>query len=292
MNRSTVKYGSKGEDVKYLQKLLGIPADGIAGKQTQNAIIEFQKKSGLTADGICGAKTWAALEKINNSVTVEPGDLYVNHYLKTGQYVAGNYPKDLIVLHHTAGWNSPYQTVDVWGYDSQRVCTEFVIGGLRCTNGDNTYDGKIVHSYPTGAYGYHIGKAGVSGIDKRSVGIELCAFGHITKDGKTYTGALCQPEQICHLDQPFRGYSDYHQYSDRQLESLRKLMLFIADRDNIDLHTGLYQWIKSQGVKAFDFQSDAYYGKVKNGVVTHANIRKDKEDVFPQPELIDMILSL
>ena len=34
-----------------------------------------------------------------------------------------------------------------------------------------------------------------------------------------------------------------------------------------------------------------YYGKVK-GMWTHTNTRKDKSDMFPQQELIDMLLSL
>ena len=50
--------------------------------------------------------------------------------------------------------------------------------------------------------------------------------------------------------------------------------------------------LKKDGAKAFDFQSDAYYGKVKGGMMTHANIRKDKNDLFPQDEVMDMILSL
>jgi hypothetical protein len=43
--------------------------------------------------------------------------------------------------------------------------------------------------------------------------------------------------------------------------------------------------------KAFDFHQDAYSGKVK-GMLSHGSIRKDKFDVSPQPELIDMILTL
>ena len=47
----------------------------------------------------------------------------------------------------------------------------------------------------------------------------------------------------------------------------------------------------TEGVKAFDWKEDAYYGRVK-GLLTHTNTRKDKTDLFPQQEIIDMILSL
>ena len=48
---------------------------------------------------------------------------------------------------------------------------------------------------------------------------------------------------------------------------------------------------KDKGVDAFDYHAEAFYGKVK-GMWTHANVRKDKFDLFPQPNLIDMLLSL
>jgi len=37
--------------------------DGRIGKNTKNAIREFQKLNGLKADGIVGKRTWAALKK-------------------------------------------------------------------------------------------------------------------------------------------------------------------------------------------------------------------------------------
>lgn len=54
--------GDRGQEVRNLQKALGLPIDGIFGKGTQAAVIAFQKSKGLTADGAMGAKTWAALK--------------------------------------------------------------------------------------------------------------------------------------------------------------------------------------------------------------------------------------
>lgn len=293
---TTIKNGSRGADVSTLQKLLGVTVDGIFGPKTEAAVKEFQKKKGLDVDGIVGPKTWAALGVTSNTSTsvTTPSGLVIDSskMLSSSQYVTTKSNKDLIVLHHTAGWNDPFQTITGWNNDSRgRVATEFVIGGIRCNNGDTKYDGVIARSFPEGYWGYHIGNSGASGMDKRSVGIETCNFGHV-KDGKTYANATVLPDQIVTLNKKFRGYQQFHRYSDKQLESLRQLLLYIANRDNIDLHKGLYEWIKKQGADAFDFQSDAYYGRVKGGMVTHANIRKDKEDMFPQPELMDMILSL
>ena len=68
--RKTVRMGSKGEDVKYLQQKLASygyhvgGADGIFGVNTCNAVIEFQSDHGLVADGVVGIKTWEKIESI------------------------------------------------------------------------------------------------------------------------------------------------------------------------------------------------------------------------------------
>ncbi len=65
--RSTVKRGSRGEDVIYLQKQLAVlgysvgNVDGIFGIKTLEAVKEFQAESGLDVDGIVGSKTWNRL---------------------------------------------------------------------------------------------------------------------------------------------------------------------------------------------------------------------------------------
>ena len=61
VKRATVKVGSKGKDVKYLQSKLGINDDGIFGPQTKAAVVSFQSRRNLVADGIVGPKTWAAI---------------------------------------------------------------------------------------------------------------------------------------------------------------------------------------------------------------------------------------
>lgn len=56
-----LSYGSKGEEVKRLQILLGIKVDGVFGKDTKEAVILWQKKNGLKADGIVGNQTATAM---------------------------------------------------------------------------------------------------------------------------------------------------------------------------------------------------------------------------------------
>lgn len=65
--RKTIKKGSRGEDVVYLQKqltLLGYSVgtvDGIFGIKTLEAVKAFQAESKLTVDGVVGSKTWNML---------------------------------------------------------------------------------------------------------------------------------------------------------------------------------------------------------------------------------------
>jgi hypothetical protein len=66
--RPTLRQGSKGNDVTFLQqrlKALGFfngTVDGDFGPMTKTAVIAFQKKSNLEADGVVGPKSWAILQ--------------------------------------------------------------------------------------------------------------------------------------------------------------------------------------------------------------------------------------
>ena len=44
-----------------LQRLLGLPVDGVFGKNTENAVRAAQKAHNLAVDGIVGKNTWRAI---------------------------------------------------------------------------------------------------------------------------------------------------------------------------------------------------------------------------------------
>lgn len=75
---NTIKQGSKGGDVKLLQKYMGVAQDGIWGPKTTAAVKEWQRKNGLVADGIVGPKTWKKL--ISNDI--KSGNLTDADYIK------------------------------------------------------------------------------------------------------------------------------------------------------------------------------------------------------------------
>jgi hypothetical protein len=58
---SWLRRGSAGPNVKYLQSVLGIKADGQFGPITDRAVRAFQAANGLKVDGIVGPITWGRL---------------------------------------------------------------------------------------------------------------------------------------------------------------------------------------------------------------------------------------
>jgi hypothetical protein len=292
-----LKKGSKGKEVKDLQQFLGLTADGIFGSKTEEAVKKWQWENGLTMDGIVGPETSKYMGLMSTDLsekiyTTSNGLSIEQYFLPKGEYLEGPTKKEYVFLHHTAGWHKPKQVVDSWGRDNRgKVATEFVLGGQSVKGNDDRYDGQMIQCIPEGGYGWHLGKNGSHHMHKHSVGVEVCNFGYL-KNGKTYVGTSVDSSQICKLKKPFRGYDQWHRYSDEQIKALQLWILHIAERDSIDIKKGLIHWIHTKGVDyAFDFNEDAYYGRV-NGLLTHTNTRKDKWDMFPQPELIDMLVSL
>ena len=291
-----LKIGSRGKQVKDLQDFLGTDVDGIFGKGTEAAVKKWQSENGLVADGIVGPATWDAMgiattDNSEKVYTTENGLVINRHFMPVGEYKTGPTNKEYVFLHHTAGWHNPYRVIDNWATDNRgAIATEFVLGGQSIKGNDTIYDGEMVQAFPEGGYGWHLGKNGSQHMHTHSVGIEVCNFGYVV-NGKAYQGTtVVESEQVV-LPKEFRGHKVWHRYSDAQIEALHKWILWIAERDSIDVRAGLPALVKEKGADAFEFNSDAYYGKVK-GLWTHTNTRKDKVDMFPQQELLDMLVSL
>ncbi len=215
------------------------------------------------------------------------------HHLPKGEYLKGPIQNEYIFLHHTAGNANPYRCIDHWGRDTRgRVATEFVLGGINHRNGDDEFDGVMVQAFPEGCQGWHLGRTGSGFMNRHSVGLEICSMGYLDKNYLTYVGSKCTPDQVITLDEPFKGKLYWHAYSEAQIKETEKWIKYVADRDNIDIRLGLQQFIKKYGpTKGFDFQQDAFYGKIK-GLLTHTNVRKGKMDCYPHPDFVDMIMSL
>jgi peptidoglycan hydrolase-like protein with peptidoglycan-binding domain len=66
-NRRTLRLGSKGDDVQFVQTVLEVHGfgplakDGDFGPKTEAAVKKYQRDRGLSADGIVGRNTWARI---------------------------------------------------------------------------------------------------------------------------------------------------------------------------------------------------------------------------------------
>jgi len=294
-----IKLGSTGQLVEILQEMLSIEIDGIFGEKTRKAVVYFQKKNNLNPDGIVGPLTWKKLgfDPMEEELDTDR-EVYENwietYHLPPGQYVNKETSKEYIMIHHTAGRENPYKTIDHWARDNRgRVGTNYVIGGVSIDGKDEEYDGKILRAINDEYYGWHIGKGGSFYLKEHTLSIEICSAGGLKmENGKwtTWWGEAVDPSQVCELKKPFRGYSAFHAYSDEQLKSLKALLVYLGKRHGINLKDGM-QSLMLQNINPFDFNLNIYNGKV-TGLISHSNCRKDKSDVFPYPKLLDLIASL
>jgi hypothetical protein len=62
-----LQYGDRGTDVEALQEALEIEVDGIYGRETYEAVKEFQEDRGLVVDGIAGTETLTKIQEITNA---------------------------------------------------------------------------------------------------------------------------------------------------------------------------------------------------------------------------------
>ena len=290
----TLRKGSKGESVRTLQEFLKITVDGDFGPKTESAVKSYQKKTGLTVDGVVGKNTWMVMGILNTDNS-ENGEIQsaleiLKYHMPKGTYFEGPVKKQWIFLHHTAGWDNPYQVADMWARDNRgNVATEFILGGQSVKNGSTKYDGELIQCFPDGGYGWHTG-TGNSVMHRNSIGIEVCCMGQIV-NGKTYVGTVADPSQIVKLAKPFRGYQYWHRYSDEQIRVLKNWILYCSNKYNIDPRVGLVEWVKEKGAAGFDVL-DLNKANSTPGMYSHTNVMRGKVDMFPQQELIDMLLSL
>ena len=99
MARSQVQYGSQGNDVKELQKILNqngykLTEDGIFGTNTQNAVRDYQTKNGLDVDGIVGTNTWGSLLGGSKSTTTTANTNTTNNGFKYDDFSYDDFSYD------------------------------------------------------------------------------------------------------------------------------------------------------------------------------------------------------
>lgn len=211
--------------------------------------------------------------------------------LPDGEYVKEEHPKKQIYLHHTAGNASGVNTIKNWGRDSRgRIATCVCISNTGAKEGD----GVIAQAFSSRYWAYHLGikrstfqayDIPYQRLDKIAIGVEINAWGWLEeKNGKfyNYVDRTVPKEEVCELETPYKGHRFYHRYSDEQIRSVENLLRY---------------WNEIYGIP-LDYSEEDMWSVSKKalrgeaGLYTHNSVRKDKTDIFPQPEMIEMIKSL
>ena len=208
--------------------------------------------------------------------------------LSSNEYIKDSQDKKQIYLHHTAGSSSGERTINYWNQDNRgRIATCVCISNTGAAEGD----GKIVQAFSSKYWAYHLGikrevfdsyNLDYVPLDKRSIGIELCAWGHLEeKKGGfyNYVNKEVPKEEVCTLEEPFKGHRYYHRYSDEQIRSTENLLRYWKEHYNINTE---YNARDMWGVSKKALRGES-------GIFTHNSVRKDKSDIFPQPEIIEML---
>lgn len=303
--------------------------DGFFGQNLLVSVTNFQRKVNIKADGIIGMQTWSQLLNYNpNPIVVEEKKPVVNPIkndipftpsyigedgfmiydclLTDEEYNKVDVRKETIYLHHTGGGSRPDWTIRSWEKDylkdkkgnpvldkkgnliPLKVGTQYVIGRKSSSTGDTLWDGKILRAFDDRYWAYHLGiKTKNDELNSKSIGIEICNYGplKIGKDGKfyNYVNKPIMESEVVELEKPFRGYKYWERYTDKQIESTRKLILYLQNRWGIEIEKGIYNedW--------FNYDTKWF---TNGGLRSHTQVRKDKFDIFPQKEMIQMLNSL
>lgn len=207
--------------------------------------------------------------------------------LPEDQYVKKEYNKNIIVLHHTASGGSAKSDVDYWKSNSEKIATAFVIDR----------DGTIWQCFSSKYYAAHLGTPTstfkkfninntVLNLHKHSIGIELDNWGWLTKksDGKYYTWAntIIPEDKVQVFSTPYLGQSYFEKYTDKQLESVRELLIYLCDTYKIPKTYNDDMWFISK--KALSGEP---------GIWSHTSYRESgKWDAYPYEPLIRLLNNL
>jgi peptidoglycan hydrolase-like protein with peptidoglycan-binding domain len=186
-----LKVGCRGDNVKRLQSQLtewGFPlkTDGIFGKKTKAAVIEFQKGMGLVIDGIVGNKTGADLHDEIIKITHFRKEefqcrckRYCNGYFKKNEAYGGTSHALLILLERIRA-----EVAKRYGFPIP--CNISSTGGYRCPKYNKLLGGASIslHLYVKAA---DIFFKGVPVSVVNSIAKKLTPYGGIGLNGNTIT---------------------------------------------------------------------------------------------------------
>ncbi|MBI5283015.1 MAG: N-acetylmuramoyl-L-alanine amidase [Candidatus Solibacter usitatus] len=182
-------------------------------------------------------------------------------------------PKDLIVLHFTAG-SSARSAFETWRSAQNGVSAPYIVDT----------DGRIYETFEPAFWSFHLGVQGEPSRrwthDKRSVGIEIVNAGPLKLDGErmlwwpgNFSSEFCKTNQeAAYLRQAYRGFDYWAVFTEAQRLAVSALTGHLCRR------FGIPAQLASETKRV---QFDLNYFATFKGIAAHQNFRPDKFDIGP-----------
>lgn len=269
-----------------------LQVDNDFGKKSVAAMQNFQKLENLPITNQMDKHTYIALTK-KLGLNVWSND-FVNCWVDAkgvrGENKAKNPAKKFVVLHHTVSGGSPF-TIKKY-FDDKKFATQFVLGS----------QGDFVQCYTDfNNWGWHLNVNSVKNVitssqerflAENSTSVEICNYGAVKyKNGKFYNGYdqpisednLIDYRTVYGNNFKFRGDVFFEKYTKEQVTALKHWIVDMLKIYKLDLSNDKRALDESW----FNFDKNAYIGNY--ALFTHTNVREDKSDLHPQPEIIQML---
>lgn len=207
--------------------------------------------------------------------------------------------KKCICIHHTVSGRGSKGDIAWWKQTKSRIATPLII----------ERSGKIVQLFSTKFWAHHLGVKNVvfrqngltpinTALNKMTIGIELDSWGALMKDGDSFYPVIWSDRAKKYIantkarkvsksnvfeyaNDGYRGFKYYERYTKEQLMSLGSLIKFLGKKYGIVTKYNNDMWNVSK--RCLSGQS---------GVWSHTSYRKDKSDVHPQDNLIELLKSV
>lgn len=246
-------------------------------------------RSKYTLGIVPDTKSYAEKERKKEKDNLEKLDLskIIQVDFPDDQYYRYQTSKNQIVLHHTVSGQGVSGDINWWRKTAAHIATAIIID----------HNGDIYQCFSTKYWGHHLGIKRYNNVElnKKSIGIEIDSWGGLVRHNRQWYPAkwdsklkrmvantnIAAVKNVQTYSKPFRGFYGFEKYTDEQIESVRKLLVYWNERYGIPLKYHDNMW---------DVNNEALNGK--SGVWTHVSYRPDKSDCHPQPELIEMLKSL
>jgi len=199
-----------------------------------------------------------------------------SHALPPDQYRREATPKDLIVLHFTAGLSAE-AAMAWWKQTPERVATAFIVD----------LDGQVLQAFDPIYWAPHLGiKGDNNSTDRRSIGIEIVNPGPLRpQDGQLcwwppamkFEAPYCavdEDDRYVKLESPWRGETYFATYPDSQVEAVARLIAHLGSKFRAAIPMTL-----PPPEKRGEF--DLPFFKAWKGIAGHHNFRAQKVDPGP-----------